>query len=128
MDSIKIRKVKSGEIDELVKISRQTFHDTLAAVNTEENRNRNREDSLSRGKLKAKRENQNAEFYFAELIKEKDFSKAKSPEDEIYPKNNSANNNIISEQIIGYLKLKKRMVSLNSINTNSFGVMMNKRT
>jgi diamine N-acetyltransferase len=92
MESIIIRRVNAGELDALVKISRQTFHETFSEVNTEENMNRYLDESLSHRKLQTELENENSEFYFAIQIINNDFSKAERT-------------NEASEQIIGYLKL-----------------------
>lgn len=98
MESIIIRRVNAGDLDSLIKISRQTFHETFSEVNTEENMNRYLDESLSHGKLQAELENENSEFYFAVLKMDENFSKAKRTEDEI-------NSSELPEQIIGYLKL-----------------------
>lgn len=98
MESIIIRRINAGELDALVKISRQTFHETFSEVNTEENMNRYLEESLSPGKLQAELENENSEFYFAVHISKKDFTKEGITEDEI-------NSIQPLEQITGYLKL-----------------------
>lgn len=98
MESIIIRRINAGDLESLIKISRQTFHETFSEVNTEENMNRYLDESLSHGKLQAELENGNSEFYFAFQITEKDFAKEKRTEEEI-------NSVELPEQIIGYLKL-----------------------
>lgn len=98
MESIIIRRVNAGELDALVKISRQTFHETFSEANTEENMNRYLDESFSNGKLLSELNNENSEFYFAVQIIDEEFSNAKITQDEI----NSAE---LPEQIIGYLKL-----------------------
>ncbi len=98
MESIRIRKVNASGLDELIKISRQTFYDTFSPVNSEENMNKYLEESLSDEKLQSELKNDNSEFYFAVQILDEDFSKAKRTEDGIHSTEGG-------EQIIGYLKL-----------------------
>lgn len=104
MESIQIRKVNAGELDDLVKISRQTFYDTFSEMNSEENMNRYLQESLSGGKIQSELRNENSEFYFAELITNVDPSKADSSTEEIH-ETHTAKNNADLKIIIGYLKL-----------------------
>lgn len=67
MENISIKKVTLNDIDQLKKIGRQTFFDTFSAVNTEENMKKYLEESFSIEKLTAELNNENSEFYFAEL-------------------------------------------------------------
>lgn len=67
MDNIVINKVTSNDIDELQKISRQTFYETFATKNTEANMIKYLDEDLSIDKLTAEFNNPNTEFYFAEL-------------------------------------------------------------
>lgn len=67
MEKISIRKIAAAEIDTLQAISRQTFSETFAASNTEENMNRYLAEALSAEKLTAELTHPDSEFYFAEL-------------------------------------------------------------
>ena len=101
MESIIVRRVDAGELDALVKISRQTFIETFSAVNSEENMKKYLDESLSDEKLKSELNNDNSEFYFAVLILDEESSKAKRTEDDIHTAERE-------EKIIGYLKLNFR--------------------
>ena len=98
MESIRIRKVNTSGLDELVKISRQTFYDTFLPVNSEENMKKYLEESLSDEKLQSELNNDNSAFYFAVLIMDENFSKEKRRENDIHSAEPV-------EKIIGYLKL-----------------------
>lgn len=98
MDFFKTKKVNASELDELVRISRQTFYDTFSAVNSEENMKKYLEESLSDEKLLSELNNDNSAFYFAVQILDEDLSKAKRTEVDIHSAERG-------EQIIGYLKL-----------------------
>jgi ribosomal protein S18 acetylase RimI-like enzyme len=98
MESIIIRKVIQDELKDLITISRQTFYDTFSGVNSEENMRKYLDESLSEEKIQSELANENSEFYFAVLIQDKNSSKAKRMDDEIYTAEHE-------EQIIGYLKL-----------------------
>lgn len=65
MINISIQKVRTCDTDLLQKISRQTFFETFSAVNTEENMNKYLDEALSKEKLTAELNDNNAEFYFA---------------------------------------------------------------
>jgi ribosomal protein S18 acetylase RimI-like enzyme len=67
MEEINIRKVTLNDIEQLQEISRQTFLDTFASANTEENIKKYLEENFSKEKLAAELNNKNAEFYFAEV-------------------------------------------------------------
>jgi diamine N-acetyltransferase len=77
MTNIEIRELTIDDILELQKISRQTFHETFAALNSEENMAKYLEEELSIEKLTAELNNTNSAFYFA----------------------------VYNAQVIGYLKL-----------------------
>lgn len=66
MEEIIIRQVASNEIAELVEISKQTFLETFAAGNTEEDMKKYLQDNLSQEKLTAEFSDTNSQFYFAE--------------------------------------------------------------
>ncbi len=65
MENIAIKKVTTADIQELQKISKQTFLDTFSAQNSEENMKKYVEDSFSIDKLLSELTNPNSEFYFA---------------------------------------------------------------
>jgi ribosomal protein S18 acetylase RimI-like enzyme len=65
MTNIEIRELTINDIVELQKISRQTFHETFAALNSEENMAKYLEEELSIEKLTAELKNTNSAFYFA---------------------------------------------------------------
>lgn len=67
MKNIEIRQVTMNELDGLQKIGRQTFHETFASANTEENMSKYLDEGFSIGKLTAELNDKNAEFYFAFL-------------------------------------------------------------
>jgi ribosomal protein S18 acetylase RimI-like enzyme len=67
MENINIRKVTLNDIDQLQKISRQTFFETFSAGNTEENMKKYLEEGFSKEKLAAELINEDSQFYFAEL-------------------------------------------------------------
>lgn len=77
MDNIYTKKVTVAEIIDLQNISRQTFQETFAGSNTEENMTTYLAEGFSIEKLTAELNDENAEFYFA----------------------------ILENEIIGYLKL-----------------------
>jgi ribosomal protein S18 acetylase RimI-like enzyme len=74
---VSIRKISSKDLDELQRVSRLTFHETFAAVNSAENMAKYLEEELSLVKLSAELTTPDSAFYFAED----------------------------DEQVIGYLKL-----------------------
>ncbi|HNM23821.1 MAG TPA: GNAT family N-acetyltransferase [Saprospiraceae bacterium] len=65
MDNIVIQQVTPEEIESLQRIGRQTFFETFAAGNTEENMRKYLEEGFSTEKLSAEVADNNAEFYFA---------------------------------------------------------------
>jgi diamine N-acetyltransferase len=65
MTNIDIREVTINDIVELQKISRQTFHETFSALNSEENMAKYLEEELSIEKLTAELNNTDSAFYFA---------------------------------------------------------------
>lgn len=65
MKAINILKVTSFDIDQLQKISRQTFSETFSAVNTEENMKKYLDEEFKTEKLSSELKDKNAEFYFA---------------------------------------------------------------
>lgn len=67
MKNIYIKKVTFKDIDQLQKISRQTFYETFSSGNTEENMKKYLEEVFSIENLTAELNNENSEFYFAEL-------------------------------------------------------------
>ncbi len=67
MSNYILKKVTLADISQLQEIGRQTFFETFAAGNTEENMKNYLEEGFSIQKLTAELENQNSEFYFAEL-------------------------------------------------------------
>ncbi|RMZ59895.1 N-acetyltransferase [Chryseobacterium nematophagum] len=70
MQTIQIKKVTINDIDQLQKISKQTFVETFTSGNTEENLKNYLEQSFSYEKLMSELNNNNSEFYFAELNNE----------------------------------------------------------
>ncbi|MCE3278074.1 MAG: family N-acetyltransferase [Bacteroidetes bacterium] len=77
MEDIKIKKATVSDINELQAIGRQTFFETFASGNTEENMAKYLEEGFSKEKLTAELSNKNSEIYFA----------------------------ILEDKVIGYLKL-----------------------
>lgn len=75
--NIIIKKVQTDDISQLQLIGRQTFYETFAAGNTEENMRKYLEEGFSEEKLQTELTDKNAEIYFA----------------------------ILEEEIIGYLKV-----------------------
>jgi diamine N-acetyltransferase len=67
MDKIEIKKIGMVDIHELVIISKQTFAETFAAVNTPENMEKYLNDNFTVEKLTSELKNPNSEFYFAQL-------------------------------------------------------------
>lgn len=70
IDSVFIQKITINEVEALQAISRLTFYDTFAALNTEENMSRYLENDLSLERLSEELSNPNSEFYFASLENE----------------------------------------------------------
>jgi ribosomal protein S18 acetylase RimI-like enzyme len=67
MQMINLKKVTLQDIDQLRSIGQQTFFETFSAGNTEENMKKYLEEGFSIQKLTAELNDQDAEFYFAEL-------------------------------------------------------------
>ncbi len=67
MDNINIQKVSLNDLNQLQQISRQTFAETFAAGNTEENLNKYLAEGFSAEKLTSELSDPNAAFYFASL-------------------------------------------------------------
>lgn len=67
MTRLIIQKVTKNDIYQLQEISRQTFHETFAAVNTEENMQQYHDEALSIEKLTDEFNDENVEFYFATI-------------------------------------------------------------
>lgn len=67
MYDIKINKVPVEYLPQLQQISRQTFYEAFAAVNTEDNMNRYLEEGFSTAKLTGELHTKGSEFYFAKL-------------------------------------------------------------
>ena len=67
MTEIEIKKVPINDIDQLQKIGRQTFYETFATGNTEENMTKYLDEGFSAEKLTTELNDNNAEFYFATL-------------------------------------------------------------
>lgn len=62
-----ITKVSLNDIDQLQKIGRQTFYETFATRNTEENMTKYLDEAFSLEKLTTELNDNNAEFYFAAM-------------------------------------------------------------
>ena len=67
MENLAISKLTNKDVDQLQQISRQTFHETFAAVNSEADMNQYLEQSFARDKLTAELINEESEFYFARV-------------------------------------------------------------
>ncbi|OFX55855.1 MAG: GNAT family N-acetyltransferase [Bacteroidetes bacterium GWB2_41_8] len=67
MTRIDIRKLTLADIDQLQKIGQQTFYETFSASNTEENMRKYLEEGFAIEKLTSELNDNNSEFYFAEL-------------------------------------------------------------
>lgn len=67
MENIDIKSVTLSDIDQLQQISRQTFYETFAVENTEEDMQQYLNEDLSKDRLTAEFNNPDAEFYFAML-------------------------------------------------------------
>ena len=67
MTSIDIRKVSLSDLIQLQKIGRQTFYETFAALNTEENMSAYLEKGFSIDKLTGELNDKDSEFYFASI-------------------------------------------------------------
>jgi len=67
MENFDIRKTSLQDIEQLQIISRNTFYETFAAMNCEENMKKYLDENFSLEKLTSELNNQNAQFYFATL-------------------------------------------------------------
>lgn len=67
MTDIQITKTTIGDLAQLQQIGKQTFSETFASSNTEENMKKYLEEGFSLQKLSADLQNPNYEFYFATL-------------------------------------------------------------
>jgi diamine N-acetyltransferase len=67
MENITIKRVTLNDIDQLQKIGKQTFYETFAASNTEENMKKYLEEGFTIEKLTAELNNEHSAFYFAIL-------------------------------------------------------------
>ncbi|MFY9151850.1 MAG: GNAT family N-acetyltransferase [Prolixibacteraceae bacterium] len=67
MSPIELKRVTIADLQDLQLISRQTFQETFAAVNTKENLEKYLTDSFNDQKMTAEIENPDSEFYFALL-------------------------------------------------------------
>ena len=65
MQKIEIKRIGQSEIEELQKVSIQTFIETFGAVNTEENMKLYLDESFNKESLLAELANPESEFYFA---------------------------------------------------------------
>lgn len=70
MNSIEIIKITISDITELQRIGRQTFKETFADSNSEENMKSYLEEDFSLEKLAKEVNNENSEFYFAKIDNE----------------------------------------------------------
>lgn len=70
MNSIEIIKITISDITELQRIGRQTFKETFADSNSEENMKSYLEEDFSLEKLTKEVNNENSEFYFAKIDNE----------------------------------------------------------
>ncbi|TRX40474.1 GNAT family N-acetyltransferase [Flavobacterium restrictum] len=66
MNTVEVTKIGLNEIVSLQKIGKQTFFETFAASNTEENMQSYLNEGFTTEKLTAELTNQNSEFYFAQ--------------------------------------------------------------
>lgn len=67
MESIKVKNATLNDINQLQKISKQTFLETFSAGNSEKNMKEYLEKNFSTEKLTTELENECSQFYFAEL-------------------------------------------------------------
>lgn len=67
MADIEIKKITLSDIDQLQKIGRQTFYETFASRNTEENMKKYLDERFSLEELTAELSDGDSEFYFATL-------------------------------------------------------------
>lgn len=67
MSIIEIKKVTINDLDQLQKIGKQTFYETFASGNTDENMNKYLDEGFSITKLTNELNDNNSEFYFATI-------------------------------------------------------------
>ncbi|MFD0939543.1 GNAT family N-acetyltransferase [Pedobacter boryungensis] len=67
MENISIEKITIKDVNQLQQIGKQTFFETYAESNTEENMNNYLENSFSTDKLTAELSDEHAEFYVAKI-------------------------------------------------------------
>ncbi len=94
MQNIIFKKLNISDVENLQKISIQTFRETFEEVNTEEDMQQYIEENLSLESLKSELENPNSEFYFAEN----------------------------EGEILGYLKLNFKNAQTEKMNDNHFEI------
>ncbi|WP_207431048.1 GNAT family N-acetyltransferase [Sabulibacter ruber] len=70
MTTININRATTTKVEQLQKIGRKTFFETFSASNTEENMAKYLDEGFSFEKLTSELNNENSEFYFAELDNE----------------------------------------------------------
>ncbi|WP_416441420.1 GNAT family N-acetyltransferase [Leeuwenhoekiella sp. A16] len=70
MENTEIRRVSIDDLDQLQRISKQTFAETFSSGNSEANMNDYLENSFSAKKLQNELNDTNAEIYFVELDKQ----------------------------------------------------------
>lgn len=63
---MQIKKINTSDLENLQKISRQTFFETFSEVNSEADMQKYLTENFSTGNLKTELENPDSEFYFAE--------------------------------------------------------------
>ena len=69
MDKIEIKKATIADIEKLQNIGRQTFFETFAEANTEEDMQKYLNENFSDSRLKAELINPESDFYFASISK-----------------------------------------------------------
>lgn len=94
MNSLKIIKATFTDVEKLQKIGRQTFSETFADVNSEENMKKYLDESFALEKLTSELKNVSSHFYLAEL----------------------------NDQIIGYLKLNTGDAQTENQNQNALEI------
>jgi ribosomal protein S18 acetylase RimI-like enzyme len=67
MKNIEIRKATLNDVDQLLKISRQTFSETFSADNSADDMKKYLDENFSADKLANELNNKNSEFYFTTL-------------------------------------------------------------
>lgn len=92
--NIKLVRITTSQINELCEISKQTFIETFAIVNTKDNMDEYLESHLTIGKLTAEINNPNSAFYFATS----------------------------DQKIVGYLKINSGAAQTESIHNNSLEI------